>query len=827
MPAPIFSLATTGTDPKATTAKFLEDAINVALGSIYDSAVVAQSGTPEEIITAFEDVRDGALAAQAGAEAARDSVANVYLSFTISSAPQYANVAAGIAAVSDGAYFAITPSAGSLFVAGYRRNGVSADFQGWAPVGLNGSNTLTAIQTLRSRVGRPTHEWDFRFSLDGMKIPNLGTAKVLQDDPDNGLLAASGVAIDADGSSTGVRFVWPDGVPNVLGHDECVQLDFASTSDELFIAQRTDFASMPDTDITVVADIRMASGSQPIIVGSSSAGAGEKTEVTLTTTLQRVTVDMAEWGSSKAYDLTVRPGAAATFPHSVIVERVQVYPKGAGIPSIEEWRANRLAGHAYAAPLAFSGALGITEGYFEPSETARVMNVDLTGEPITDLHMSFYMKVDDVADVASGQYAMGFQMDEKPGENFVTQGSVQFGATGNLEYSARMYAYAGDNNTYLQEISDQILPGYGWARVDVQLSGVGTEARMRPGDAVATDKRYEIYINGVEHTDVATDGMNAEMTPRLFNIGGVRSNIPDSVVALASAFPGKIALPRLNINADRADSEAIMVEMLDDLAQGRAQIDKPLLHVLTEGDSTSRFSGTPPHWYAREMAGPKRMFTNVSQGGRYFSDNILTNNNGNCFNGENVIGFRRNVLNKSVRDLDCPLTILMYLGGENNDTQLSPPADAQEDIKAIFMADVEAARAFNPTASVVPVLQTVRPSGSGGPTGSSYLRRDAYNEYLRGLFTVATANPYLFKSSDVSATGFEYLIDLDAWPPASDTETFADWFDCLDDSIANGGNTVISADEQHWAGTTGGKKCAEQVYSPAITIIAADYGQTL
>jgi len=82
MPAPIFSLATTGTDPKATTAQILEDEVNRVIGVTFDQA------NPED--------RDAAaLSAEQAAESEANTAANTALSLAYKNQSQVAAIAAG------------------------------------------------------------------------------------------------------------------------------------------------------------------------------------------------------------------------------------------------------------------------------------------------------------------------------------------------------------------------------------------------------------------------------------------------------------------------------------------------------------------------------------------------------------------------------------------------------------------------------------------------------------------------------------------------------------------------------------------------------------
>ncbi|MFU1606603.1 hypothetical protein ACM25O_09080 [Sulfitobacter pontiacus] len=82
MPAPIFSLATSGTDPKQTTKKALEDEVNRVVGITFDQA------NPED--------RDAAaLSAQNAAESEANTAANTVLSLTYKNQSQVAAIAAG------------------------------------------------------------------------------------------------------------------------------------------------------------------------------------------------------------------------------------------------------------------------------------------------------------------------------------------------------------------------------------------------------------------------------------------------------------------------------------------------------------------------------------------------------------------------------------------------------------------------------------------------------------------------------------------------------------------------------------------------------------
>lgn len=89
MPAPIFSLATTGTDPKATTAQILEDEVNRVIGITYDQA------NPEDAAAAALSAEKAANS-EANAAASEVSTAdNTASSLTYRDQAQAAAIAAG------------------------------------------------------------------------------------------------------------------------------------------------------------------------------------------------------------------------------------------------------------------------------------------------------------------------------------------------------------------------------------------------------------------------------------------------------------------------------------------------------------------------------------------------------------------------------------------------------------------------------------------------------------------------------------------------------------------------------------------------------------
>lgn len=666
----------------------------------------------------------------------------------------------------------------------YKRQGQKAEFISWVPLGLDTS--LGLINFFRNEKIRSNFEFDFGSILNGQFVANTGTkAEEAYKLPSIQLLGAARLMYDGDGVENGERIVWPISVLNSLNLPECVEVTFDSNTDEHYIIYLNSFNDLPSGEYTVAVSLKM-DNPQPIILGSTHGSVGERITFTPTTDFETYSIDMS-WGSGDFYSIAIRPDTSvATYPMSLKIERINIYPKNVLIPSLENERNLALAGHAIPA-FAVDNQVEIIENGFSPSEKVSAFHVELDGSVVTAFRLSGYFNFNSQETAQSVVYPLGFSQESRPGDLNFKYGGIAYNLNSGEEYSNRLVGYAGSNTTSWPYVNmpDTILADFGEHRVDVINAGNGEEASQQSYNITGTSTRYRVFINAIEQVDIPASPVPESFSPKNLTIGGIQANAPKSSTTSAF-FEGVIKRPRLDLNEDAANItyERIKQEFLRDIELGLVKPEPVTFSLITEGDSTSRFSGSPIHHIAKELAGTGRIFSNISQGGSYFYTNPgEPANNLNIFNRAGRIDMRKRVLDATVNVNNCPFTVYMWHGGENNVTHLENPELAYQQIKTMFV-DGEAALFDNSNQKVIPVIVTVRPSGLNGYDGYANSIKRGFNNYLRTLFNVPTNCPYLFKSSNPSQTGFVYMIDLDAWAPRQRLEEggvqFTDWYSCLE-----------------------------------------------
>jgi hypothetical protein len=131
MPAPVFSINTTGTDPKLTSKQVLETEVNRVASIIFDQAN-PEDATAAAASAATATTQAGIATTQAGISTAQAvastlSATQAQLAALAAGAPMFLTVAAGIAGVADGAIFLVYFDSG---VDVRTRNGAGSDLEG-------------------------------------------------------------------------------------------------------------------------------------------------------------------------------------------------------------------------------------------------------------------------------------------------------------------------------------------------------------------------------------------------------------------------------------------------------------------------------------------------------------------------------------------------------------------------------------------------------------------------------------------------------------------------------------------------------------------------
>ncbi len=131
MPAPIFSLPISGSDPKLTAKELLDAEVNRVVGIVFDQANPedrdsAEASAAAAAISAGEASSDAA-SATTHAENAATSASQAQLAASAAGAPLYLTQADGIAGGADGDMFLVYSNSG---IDVYTRNGAAADYEG-------------------------------------------------------------------------------------------------------------------------------------------------------------------------------------------------------------------------------------------------------------------------------------------------------------------------------------------------------------------------------------------------------------------------------------------------------------------------------------------------------------------------------------------------------------------------------------------------------------------------------------------------------------------------------------------------------------------------
>lgn len=144
MPAPIFSLATTGTDPKATTSQILEDEVNRVVGITFDQANPEDRDAAAASALSASNDADSAFDSKTAAQTA---ASDALTAAQAAGADIYADTAAGLAGTVSGDVF-LVPFSGAFII--YENDGGAA-----VEVGRTRPNAMTgavSVATGGSRV---------------------------------------------------------------------------------------------------------------------------------------------------------------------------------------------------------------------------------------------------------------------------------------------------------------------------------------------------------------------------------------------------------------------------------------------------------------------------------------------------------------------------------------------------------------------------------------------------------------------------------------------------------------------------------------------------
>lgn len=637
----------------------------------------------------------------------------------------------------------------------------------------------------------PAYEWVTNGLLqnEGRLVPNTGR-RGAEAAPARQALAASGLALDEDGSYSHRRVVWDPEVVDPLGHHEAVTLEFTNPSQKQSFLVPADHPEAADIELVYSVRVkRKGDAVGKFILGSTSDASGPRTVFEAPAEWTEVSV-RGKLGAA-AFGMALRPAADSPLPCGVSIYAPMIREAGAPDIPLADFRAARQAGHAYA-PLALPGAVQPDpQGGILREGRTQNLQAELAPEAVTSFAISAWIKVDKLPKVRG--IVAGFSRTEDPAENSDQMARVGvYGEIDQEDFRGRLSYSPGPNLD--KQLYSPHFDGSGWLHVHINYGHAGSNAPL-PSGKVA----HELLINGIPFHERATEPWG-EVVPRLLSLGGLDGSAK-TLQRGEGVWENPFELVRYEPN-----THVLRDEVLSRVKHDREAF--PFLRepfdamVVVEGDSTSAFRGSPIYMYSRELRKPGRLFVNHSRGGSWYQGGKDSNSDYIGIGQRRAM--RREALTKGL-DLGYRKVFTLWTPGENDGNGrgvLRVGGDAGQAVQTFtnfILEDLDAVDPKRQRSRSIFVSMKMSDFSDGV--------KSEVRDYWKALDEIYSEPvdpvnaPFLYRApAGHSGRTHDYFIAMHKWKPTNGKFTWKDWEELARDAKAdrNGARDIISGDGQHW-----------------------------